>query len=90
MKKEIAHTNFADLENLCILLGNDRLSRLQKGKNLNNHSEQLMAEMVAAIGKSLEVQILEEIRLSKDFSFIINEATDISSTKALGICIQAE
>ena len=31
---------------------------------------------------------MEEIRQSKYFSVIIDEATDISSTKALGICIQ--
>ena len=41
IKKEMAHTtNFSDLQDFCILLGNDTLPRLLKGKNLNNRSEQ--------------------------------------------------
>ncbi len=50
MKKEIPHTNnFADLQDHCIQLGNDTLPRLPKVKNLNNRSEQRMAEMITAI-----------------------------------------
>ena len=89
MKKEIAHTtNFADLQDLCIQLGNETLPRLLKGKHLTNRSEQRMAEMVAAIGESLEQQILQQVSKSPYYSIIIDEATDISVTKSLGIAIQ--
>ena len=89
MKREIAHTtNFAELQSLCILLGNETLPTFKKAKNLNYLLKQTMGEMVAAIGSALEAEILDEIRLSKYFSIIIDEATDISVTKSLGLCIQ--
>ena len=53
-----------------------------------------MGEMVAAIGLALEAEILDEVKSSKYFSFIIDEATDIhvhvhvSVTKSLGLCVQ--
>ncbi len=88
-KKEIAHTtNFADLKALCVLLGNETLLFLTKGANLNYQSEQTMAEMVEAIGVSLEEQILLDVSASPYFSIIIDKATDISVSKQLGICIQ--
>ncbi len=86
LKKELPHsTNFADLQDLCIMLGNETLPRLLKAKNLNNRSEQRIAEMVEAIGESIECEILEEARKSP---LIFDEATDISVTKNLGIVIQ--
>ena len=91
VKREIAHTaNFAELqpESLCVLLGNTTLPLLQKARNLNYLSKQTMGEMVAAIGLALELDILREIRSSRYFSIIIDEATDISVTKSLGLCIQ--
>ena len=51
-------------------------------------SEQSMAEMVEAIGVSLEEQFLCEVQASPYYSIIIDEATDISVTKQLGLCIQ--
>ena len=44
--------------------------------------------MVAAIGESLEQEILHHAQQSPYFSVIIDEATDISVTKSLGIAIQ--
>ncbi len=89
MKREIAHTtNFAELQALCMQLGNTTLPLLRKGKNLNYLSKQTMGEMVAAIGVALEMDILQEICQSPYFSIIIDEATDISVTKSLGLCIQ--
>ena len=64
MKREIAYTtNFAELQSLCILLGNETLPTLQKAKNLNYLSKQTlsMGEMVAAIGLALEAEILDEV-----------------------------
>ena len=62
MKREIAHiTNFAELQSLCVLLGNTTLPLLCKAKNLNYLSKQTMGEMVAAIGVALEVEILKEV-----------------------------
>lgn len=75
---EMAHTtNFSDLQDFCIQLGNNTLPCLLKGKNLNNRSEQRMAEMVVAIGESLEQEILHHAQQSPYFSVIIDEATDI-------------
>ena len=89
MKREIAHTtNFAELQALCVLLGNTTLPTLQKAKNLNYLSKQTMGDMVAAIGLALEADILKQVRSSPYYSIIIDEATDISVTKSLGLCIQ--
>ena len=89
MKGEMAYTtHFADLQSLCILLGNTTLPLLRKARNLNYLSKQTMGEMVASIGLALEADMLEEIRSSRYFSIIIDEATDISVTKSLGLCIQ--
>ena len=61
VKREIAHTtNFAELQSLCVLLGNTTLPLLQKARNLNYLSK-TMGEMVAAIGLALELDILREI-----------------------------
>ena len=89
MKREIAHTtNFAELQALCVFLGNTTLPMLQKARNLNYLSKQTMGEMVAAIGLALESDILKQIHSSPFFSIIIDEATDISVIKSLGLCIQ--
>ena len=47
-----------------------------------------MGEMVEAIGSNLEEQILCEVRNSPFYSVTLDEATDISVTKELGVCIQ--
>ena len=47
-----------------------------------------MNEMVRAIALSLEEEILLEARASPYFSLILDEATDISVNRQLGICIQ--
>ena len=89
MKGEMPYTtHFADLQSLCILLGNNTLPLLKKARNLNYLSKQTMGEMVASIGLALEADMLEEIRSFRYFSIIIDEATDISVTKSLGLSIQ--
>lgn len=88
-KNEIAHTtNFSGLKELCVILGNDTLTHLKKSGNTNYESEQIMGEIVEAIGVTLEEEILREVNDSPFFSFILDEATDISVSKQLGICIQ--
>ena len=73
-KQEIAHTTtFKNVEDLCELLWNDTLKKLRKAKNLNYESEITMNEMVRAIGMY--------------YSVILDEATDISVNKQLGLCI---
>ena len=69
MKREIARTTkFAELQALCVLLGN---TTLQKAKNLNYLSKQTMGKMVTAIGLTLEADILKQIRSSPYYSIII-------------------
>ena len=63
------------------------LQRLHKAKNLNYESEMTMNEMVRDIGLSIE-EIFLEVRASPYFSLILDEATDISVNKQLGLCIQ--
>lgn len=88
-KHEIAHTtNFASLRDLCVLLGNETLPVLKKSGNINYESEQTMGEIVEAIGLTPEEEILCEVRDSPFYSVTVDEATDISVTKQLGICIQ--
>ena len=47
-----------------------------------------MADMVEAIGVSLEQQFFREVQVSPYYSIVIDEATDISVTKQLLLCIQ--
>ena len=70
-----------------MLLGNDSLPLLRKGANVNYNFEQAMAEMVEAIGVSWEQQFLREVQASPHYSSIIDEATDISVTTKLVLCI---
>ena len=46
-----------------------------------------MAEMVHAIGVTMEEKLLEDIKKCPYYSLIMDEATDISVTK-LGLCVQ--
>ena len=88
-KYEVPYTTlFSPLMNLGIALGNVSLPLLNKAKNLNYRSEQTKAEMLAAIGKSLEEELLDEIARSPYFSIVFDEATDISVSKQLGISVQ--
>ena len=88
-KKEIPHTtNSVDLKELCIQLANITFPDLVKGKNANYQSETIMAEMVEAIGVTLEEKELEDIKKSPYYSLIMDEATDILVTKQLGLCVQ--
>ncbi len=73
---------------MCELLGNDTLKRLQKARNLNYESEMTTNEMVRAIGISLEEEILSEAKAYPYFSVVLDEATDVSVNKQLGLCIQ--
>ena len=78
-KNEIAHTtNFSGLKALCIQLGNETLPLLRKSGNTNYE----------AIGWTLEEQILCEVKNSPFYSVTLDEATDISVIKQLGLCIQ--
>ena len=80
----------AELQVLCVLLGNTTLPMLQKARNLIYLSKQTMGEIVAAIGLALESDILKQIHSSPYFSIIIDEATDISVTKSLSLCIHCQ
>ena len=88
-KYEVPYTTlFSPLLELGIILGNASLPLLNKAKNLNYRSEQTKAEMLAAIGKSLEEELLNEVAKSPYFSIVFDEATDISTNKQLGISVQ--
>ena len=87
-KQEIAHTtNLSFHRELCIMVGNTTLPRLDKSKRTNYGSEQTMEELVRAIGVTLEEDILNEVCSSAYYGIIIDEATDIATTKQLGICV---
>ena len=47
-----------------------------------------MGEIVEVIGVTLEEEILCEVNDSPFYSIILDEATDISVSKHLGICVQ--
>jgi len=88
-KHEMVHTtNVSSWRELCALLGNETLPVLKKSANTNYESEQTMGEIVEAIGLTLEEEILREVSDSPFYSVTLDEATDISVTKQLGICIQ--
>ena len=68
-------------------LENETLPVLKKSGNTNYEFKQTMGEIDEAIGLTLE-EILREVRDSPSYSVTLDEATDISVTKQLGICIQ--
>ena len=87
-KHEVPNSLFCPLLDVCVLMGNTTLPMLYKAKYLNYRSEQIKAEFLTCIGSSLEEQLLENLGKSPYFSLVIDEATDISVHKQLGICVQ--
>lgn len=87
-KHEVPNSLFCPLLDVCVLMGNTTLPMLDKAKNLNYRSEQIKAEFITCIGSSLEEQLLENLGKSPYFSIVIDECTDISVHKQLGICVQ--
>lgn len=53
------------------MLGNDTLTQLKKSGNTNYESEQIMGEIVEAIGVTLEEEILCEVNDSPFYSIIL-------------------
>ena len=64
---------------MCTTRGNESIHLLKKSGNTNYESEQIMGEIVEAIGLTLEEEILLEVRDSPFYSIILDEATDISA-----------
>ena len=62
--------------------------RLCEAKNRSYTSEQSMHEMLEAISKTLEGSILENIIASPYYSIIMDESTDLSTSKQLAIAVQ--
>ena len=87
-KHEVPNSLFSPILDLCVILGNDTLPMLDKAKNLNYRSEQIKAEILTCIGSSLEEQLLEKVARSSYYSIVIDESTDITVHKQLGICVQ--
>ncbi len=69
-------------------LGNESLPLFNKAKNMTYRSEQIKGEMIVTIGCCIEHQFLRDVVNSPYFSIIIDEATDVSVHKQLGICVQ--
>ena len=83
LKQEIPHTtNFASLRKLAILLGNKTLPRLCEANIPLG-----WACKKCAIGESLEENLLQHFRESPFFPIILDEATDISVVKQLGLVV---
>ncbi|XP_011409071.1 PREDICTED: zinc finger protein 862-like, partial [Amphimedon queenslandica] len=89
-KNETPHTtNFVPLHSLCVQLGNTTLPRLLlEGKNRTYPSEQTMKEMMEAIGSAIEEFLLKNICASPFYSIILDESTDLSTVKQLGLVVQ--
>ena len=88
-KHEIPHTtNFNPLCDLCIDLGNTTLTRLQTAKNRTYGSEQSMHEMLSAISDTLEDTILQEVCASPYYAIIMDQSTNLSTVKQLGVVVQ--
>ena len=86
---EVLYTSFfSPLLDLCVYLGNESLPLLNKTKNMTYRSEQIRGEMIVATGYCIEQQLLRDVVNSSYFSIIIDEATDVSVHKQLGICVQ--
>lgn len=88
-KREILHTtNLGPIRDLCIRLGNGTLPRLQDGRNRTYGSEQSMQEMLQAISFAIEEDLLQNICASPFYSIVLDEATDLSTVKQLGLVVQ--
>ena len=61
-------TNFKDLKELCVMLGNDTLPNLHKSHNTNYESARTIDEFTnAIIGYCLEEEILHKLELLLSF-----------------------
>ena len=90
LKHEIPHTtNFLPLRKLCIQMGNLSLENLVlEGKNRTYTSEQSIQEMIEAIGYTIERDILKKLCASLYYSIMLDESTDLSTVKQLGLVVQ--
>ena len=87
-KQEVPHTtNFSSLKELCVLLGNTTLPRLAVSKNMTYQSEQSMQEILQAISSCLEEEALRKVCASPYYSIVVDESTDLSVQKQLGVVV---
>ena len=88
-KQEISHTiNYLPFGNFCIQLGNNTLPRLQEAKNCTYTSEQTMNDILCAIAAAIEESLLKKICASPYYSVVLDESTDPSTVKHLGLVVQ--
>ena len=87
-KNEMSHTtNYMPLRNFSIAMGNTTLPHLNERRNQTYSSEQSISEMLYAISDAME-ELLENIGSSPFYSIIIDEATDLSVDRHIGLVIQ--
>ena len=73
---------------MCIWAMSLYIPMLNKAENMTYRSEHIKGEMIAPIGCCIEQQMLRDVVNSPYFSIIIDEATDASVHKQLGIYVQ--
>lgn len=68
VKHEMPHTTlFSPLRDFSIMMGNEKLSLLDRSKNVNYRSEQTIQEMLEAINCVMEADVIEEVSASPFF-----------------------
>ena len=83
-KREIAHTtNFMPLLDLGKSLGATYLNDMHIGGNASYTSERTMQELVRALGKTVSMEIYQQLQMSPLFTLCVDETADVSVTKQL-------
>ena len=83
-KEEVPHTTkFSHLLDLVSLLDSEVLSHLNKGGNTTYRSQRSIAEFLSLIGSNIRNSIKAELENTPFLGIMIDETTDLSTTKQL-------
>ena len=82
-KEDIASLKYNSLNSLLKLQGCDKIANLYVGENAKYTSPDVVKEMQGVLSKCIKQDIYDELHKSQYFGLMIDESTDISTTKAL-------
>ena len=89
-KNEVAHfSKFESLKQLCIDLGCTYLKELNVAGNANYSSHRIISEWLDVMSQQIGDDVLERVRGSPAIGLMVDESTDISTTKELSLYARA-
>ena len=82
-KEDVASLKYNSLNKLVELQGCECIRNLYVGENAKYTSPEVIKEMQEVLSQCIKSDIRDEIQKSPYFSIMIDESTDVSTTKAL-------